>query len=169
MATSIITAASSADHHHHRRAASPGPHEHGRRGAAPPRRGPGRRKGRNGGDGGPRRRGMGVEKLEKLMMQDRWRKAAEAGQFPDPVSDTAGYGSPAGFKYGGGSDQIGSGAAGSCYSEHCTACHKKKKFDSGDYGILGVNSEEAHERLNIGTKMTLGTGFANSGKQQIKL
>ncbi|CAA0815922.1 Gibberellin 2-beta-dioxygenase 1 [Striga hermonthica] len=70
------------------------------------------------------------------------------------------------LQYGGGSDPIGSGAPGCCYSEQCTVCHKKKKFNGGNYGFLGVNSDEAHEGLNIGTKMALGTGFANSGKQQ---
>ncbi|KAL6506941.1 hypothetical protein OROHE_022378 [Orobanche hederae] len=216
MATSVLTVAT-ADHH---QATNPNPH-HDHDGRHPIRRGSGRRKIKSCDSSSSSvrkknkqpQRGMGVEKLERLRLQDSFKNhPAAAGvvlsAFPDQISKLGGYVAPSvGLNHnnpGGGAylghfqygqmDVFGlnhSGFAGKnyvsgnlsstelssnitgvkCYSEHCNACRKKKRFNGGDCGFMGSNnigeyknfiSQENHQGLIVGTKMPL-QGY--NGKQ----
>ncbi|KAL6529757.1 hypothetical protein OROGR_015380 [Orobanche gracilis] len=223
MATSVLTAAT-ADHH---QATNPNPHrDHDGRHTI--RRGSGRKKikGCDSSSSSVRKknkqpqRGMGVEKLERLRLQDEFKNhPAAAGvvlsAFPDQISKLSGYGAPSvGLNQknpGGGGAYLGhfqygqmdvfglniSGFAGKnhvshgnlssielssningvkCYSEHCNACHKKKRFNGGDCGFMGSNnigeyknftSQENHHGLIVGTKMPLQGYNGKQGQVEI--
>ncbi|KAL6570587.1 hypothetical protein OROGR_000137 [Orobanche gracilis] len=203
MSTSVLTAAT-ADHH---QAPNPNPH-HDHDGRHPIRRGSGRRKikGCDSSSSSVQKknkqpqRGMGVEKLECLRLQDSFKHHHPAGPgvvlsaFPDQIPKLGGFGAPdvglnqnnpgggaypGHFQYG----QMDvfrlnhSGFAGKNYvsgnlssREHCNACHRKKRFNGGDCGFLGLNnigeykkviSQENQQGLIVGTKMPLQ---GNNGK-----
>ncbi|XP_020554154.1 uncharacterized protein LOC110013021 [Sesamum indicum] len=208
-------------------------------------------------------RGMGVEKLERLRMQERWKKMTEintknqgftAPSFPDPalinassvpvqISKLGGFAAPGVPQMGlsqnqsylgfhgqmgvGGlaSDQphhhtdlfgigclnnsgfVGKNVSGiskelsstpnavNCYSEHCNACHKKKKVNGenwgggravrsdmytqmcnvGDCGFLGLNTGDNQNIINqdnhqgLGTKTLSVPHQVGNGKQGVEV
>ncbi|KAI3457527.1 hypothetical protein Pfo_014190 [Paulownia fortunei] len=175
-------------------------------------------------------RGMGVEKLERLRLQERWKKMTEinttnnqgfsipAASFSDPVltnasvpvqlSKLGGFGAPNVGQMGlnhnqsylgfhgqtgvGGfaSDQLqtdlfgigcksNSGFLGKnvtgiskelssnpnvvkCYSEHCNACHKKKKVNGENLGSGRVRSDMYMQMCNVGDCGFLGLNIGDN-------
>ncbi|KAL3613741.1 hypothetical protein CASFOL_041815 [Castilleja foliolosa] len=113
-------------------------------------------------------RGMGVEKLENLRLQERWKLITENVPLPDPVLKLDGYGAPSvgaylGFQYG--QVDLFGFVNNNSGSHYCNACHKKKKFNGGECGILGLNNvgdyqnvikQENDQGFNFGTKMAQG-------------
>ncbi|KAK4439877.1 hypothetical protein Salat_0322600 [Sesamum alatum] len=234
MATSLLMAAN-VDHQATNPSLPPPPpqdHDH-----HPVRRSSGRRKPRgcDGSSAGAQKkkqpqRGMGVEKLERLRMQERWKKMTEinttnqgftipAASFPDPalinasvpvqISKLGGFGATQmglaqnqsyqlGFHgqmgVGGlGSDHqlhqtdlfgigclnnsgfVGKNVSGiskelsstpnsvNCYSEHCNACHKKKKVNSENLGGgRAVRSDMYTQMCNVGECGFLGLNIGDN-------
>ncbi|KAG8386243.1 hypothetical protein BUALT_Bualt03G0128700 [Buddleja alternifolia] len=205
MATSVVMAGSSTDHHNTNPSSLPLLEDH-----QPIRRSSGRRKskGSDSPSGGQTKknkqpqRGMGVEKLERLRQQERWKKMTEINpSFADhptlmnpshvnPVhqfSKLGGFGAPSvqmGFNqsysgyhhgqmgYGNGclnnnmgssttfrgkingicsKEMISSSTANvvKCYSDHCNACHKKKRVNGENLGCGRVRSDMYREMSNV--------------------
>ncbi|KAK4398430.1 hypothetical protein Sango_1318500 [Sesamum angolense] len=236
MATSLLMAANDHQAATNPSLAPPPPqdHDHDRH---PVRRSSGRRKPRgcDGSSAGPQKkrqpqRGMGVEKLERLRMQERWKKMTEinttnqgfttsfsdpalinASSIPVQISKLGGFGAPTvpqmglsqSQSYLGFHGQVGVGGLGSdqlhhqtdlfgigclnnsgfvgknvsgiskelsstpnavnCYSEHCSACHKKKKVNPENWGGgRAVRSDIYTQMCNVGDCGFLGLNIGDN-------
>ncbi|KAK6134494.1 hypothetical protein DH2020_031776 [Rehmannia glutinosa] len=106
-------------------------------------------------------RGMGVEKLERLRLQERWKKMTEintnnnippAVSFPDPISKLGGFNGPR------------------LLAIWVFMGKWKKKVNVGDCGFLGLNIGEYQNKISQENQgLNIGTKAVGNGKQGVEL